>query len=234
MCHFSYSKTPSCVWRRSLRFARLCCKCCNYKRKQSLRLTSKKGDASNFKIGTEFKFSTMQEHMSGMLLNANAFIALPGGILSLQEIMSIIFWANGNFHQKPLGFLNINHFYDGIPSYLNHAVEQGFKSQATQSIIVFVPTAKQILDWWQPAPVKLDQLNQHNVSDGELDTTLHLWSSYTSRWLSKEFLTLEIHQTQVVTSNGRVKSLKLLRCIFFLSSSIKGSNLVFCVMAIQC
>jgi len=58
-----------------------------------------------------------------MLLNFDVFITLPSGVLFLQEIMSIIFWANGNFHQKPLGFLNVNDFYDGFLSYLNHVVK---------------------------------------------------------------------------------------------------------------
>jgi len=61
--------------------------------------------------------------MSQMLVNFDAFIILPSGILSLQEIMSIVFWANENFHQKSLGFLNLNGFYDGFLSYLNHVVE---------------------------------------------------------------------------------------------------------------
>jgi len=43
----------------------------------------KKENAFNLTIGTEFKFSTMQERMSRMLLNSNVFIALPGSILSL-------------------------------------------------------------------------------------------------------------------------------------------------------
>jgi len=61
--------------------------------------------------------------MSQMLLNSDAFIALLGGILSLQEVMSILFWADGNFHRKPVGFLNVNDFFDHFLSYLNHVVE---------------------------------------------------------------------------------------------------------------
>jgi len=59
--------------------------------------------------------------------------------------MSILFWDDGNFHRKPLEFLNVNDFYDGFLSYLNHAVEQRFISQVTQSIIVSAPTAEQLL-----------------------------------------------------------------------------------------
>jgi len=86
----------------------------------------KKENAFNLTIGTKFKFSTMQDHISRMLLNSDVFIALPGGILFLQEIMSILFYVDGNFHQKLLEFLNVNGFYDGFLSYLNHTVKQGF------------------------------------------------------------------------------------------------------------
>jgi len=74
----------------------------------------KNGNTSNLTLGTEFKVSTMQQRMSRMLLNSDAFITLPSGILSLQEVMSILFWADGNFHRKPLGFLNVNDFYDNF------------------------------------------------------------------------------------------------------------------------
>jgi len=134
----------------------------------------KKDNDFSLTIGTEFKFSTMQEHMTRMLLNSDAFIALPSGILSLQEVMSILFWADGNFHRKPLVFLNVNGFFNGFISYINHVVEQGFISQATRGIIVSAPTAEEVLDQLQPAPVKLDQLNQYKVSSEKLDTILRL------------------------------------------------------------
>jgi len=134
----------------------------------------KKKNDSNLMIGTKLKVSTMQDRMSRMLLNSDAFIMLPGGILSLQEVMSIIFWTDENFHRKPLGFLNVNDFFDNFLFYINHAVEQGFIFQATRGIIVSTPITEEVLDQLQPAPTKLNQLNQHNVSSGEPDTTLYL------------------------------------------------------------
>jgi len=88
-----------------------------------LSIALKNRNISNLILSIEFKVSIMQQCMSRILLNFDAFIALPSGILSLQEVMSIVFWANGNFHQKLLGFLNVNSFYDRFLSYLNHAVE---------------------------------------------------------------------------------------------------------------
>jgi len=64
----------------------------------------------NLTISIEFKVSTIQQRMSQMLVNSDAFITLPSYILSLQEIMFILFWADKNFHRKPLRFLNVNNF----------------------------------------------------------------------------------------------------------------------------
>ena len=61
-----------------------------------------------------------------MLYNTNTFITLPNGLKTLDGIFSIAYWGKLNFHQKPLGLLNINDFYDGLLLFLDHAVKQGF------------------------------------------------------------------------------------------------------------
>ena len=82
-------------------------------------------------LGTQLRVSNLHERY-GVMLNAEAFIALPGGVETLEGISSIIYWAKLNFHRKPLGLLNINGFYDGLLSFLDHAVKQDFISQATR------------------------------------------------------------------------------------------------------
>ena len=58
-----------------------------------------------------------------MLYNAHAFIALPGGLGTLEEVFNIVSWAHLNIHKKPLGLLNVNSFYDGLMSFVEYAVE---------------------------------------------------------------------------------------------------------------
>ncbi|XVF16954.1 hypothetical protein REPUB_Repub10bG0075200 [Reevesia pubescens] len=79
-------------------------------------------------IGNEILVSCMHERMNIMMENADAFIALPGGFGTLEEIFQIVSWAQLNIHKKPIGVLNVNGFYDGLFSFLDKAVEQRFIS----------------------------------------------------------------------------------------------------------
>ena len=60
--------------------------------------------------------------MGYMFYNAEAFIAIHGGLETLDGITNIAYWDKLNFHKKPLGLLNVNGFFDGLLSFLNHAV----------------------------------------------------------------------------------------------------------------
>ncbi|XVF11753.1 hypothetical protein REPUB_Repub08aG0055000 [Reevesia pubescens] len=91
-------------------------------------------------IGNEILVSCMHERMNIMMENADAFIALPGGFGTLEEIFQIASWAQLNIHKKPIGVLNVNGFYDGLFSFLDKAVEQRFISQATRQILVTATT----------------------------------------------------------------------------------------------
>ena len=141
----------------------------------------KNGGTSYFTLGTELKVATMHDRMRHMLVNSNAFIALPGGLGTMEEIFTIIFWAYRNFHKKPLGLLNINGFYNGLISFLDHAVEQEFMPQSMRNIIVSASTVEQLLEILQNPTSELSQamqlVNQPN-QDGrdkrEPDTTLRL------------------------------------------------------------
>ncbi|XVF12545.1 hypothetical protein REPUB_Repub08aG0127800 [Reevesia pubescens] len=107
-------------------------------------------------IGNEILVSCMHERMNIMMENADAFIALPGGFGTLEEIFQIASWAQLNIHKKPIGVLNVNGFYDGLFSFLDKAVEQRFISQATRQILVTATTLDQLLDQLQAFVPKLD------------------------------------------------------------------------------
>ncbi|XVE95675.1 hypothetical protein REPUB_Repub02eG0119200 [Reevesia pubescens] len=84
-----------------------------------------------------------------MIANADAFIALPGGFGTLEESFQIASWSQLTIHQKPIGMLNVNGFYDSLFSFLDHAMEQKFISQATHQILVTATTPEQLLDQLQ-------------------------------------------------------------------------------------
>ncbi|XVE98709.1 hypothetical protein REPUB_Repub03eG0131300 [Reevesia pubescens] len=100
-------------------------------------------------IGNEILVSCMHERMNIMMENADAFIALPGGFGTLEEIFQVASWAQLNIHKKPIGILNVNGFYDDLFSFLDKAVEKRFISQATRQILVTATTPEKLLDQLQ-------------------------------------------------------------------------------------
>ena len=133
-------------------------------------------------VGSEFRVSSMNERIANMLHNADAFIALPGGFGTLEEIFQITSWAQLNIHQKPIGLLNVNNFFDGLLCFLDQAVEQNFISQEARRILVTGLTAEELIDKlqafvYQPEPA-ITQIDWSVMSNKkcnlELDLTLRL------------------------------------------------------------
>ncbi|MBJ9986432.1 TIGR00730 family Rossman fold protein [Acinetobacter sp. S40] len=69
---------------------------------------------------------TMHERKSMMADRASAFVALPGGLGTFEEILEIATWGQLNQHQKPMILYNVNGFYDALIAQLDHAVQEGF------------------------------------------------------------------------------------------------------------
>ncbi|XVF47693.1 hypothetical protein PTKIN_Ptkin03bG0131300 [Pterospermum kingtungense] len=76
--------------------------------------------------GKEIKVATMHERLLTMMELSDAFIALPGGFRTLEELFQMISWAQLNIHNKPIGVLNINGFFNGLLSFVDNVVEQKF------------------------------------------------------------------------------------------------------------
>ena len=70
--------------------------------------------------------ATMHERKAKMASLADAFVALPGGLGTLDELFEIWTWAQLGFHQKPIGLLNVEGFFDPLLELTRHMVVQGF------------------------------------------------------------------------------------------------------------
>jgi uncharacterized protein (TIGR00730 family) len=70
--------------------------------------------------------SSMHERKAQMADLADGFVALPGGIGTLEELFEIWTWAQLGIHLKPCALLNVNGFYTGLVSFLDHVVSEGF------------------------------------------------------------------------------------------------------------
>ena len=118
-------------------------------------------------IGNEFQIMSMHERMRYMLLNADAFFALPDGFETFEEIFNIASWTHFNMHKKPLGLLNVNSFYDGLLSFLDHAVEQGSLTQANRRILVSASNADELIDQLQNFVLEVDLFMSQLVWNSE-------------------------------------------------------------------
>lgn len=69
---------------------------------------------------------SMHERKSMMAALADGFIALPGGIGTLEELVEILTWGQLGFHEKPCGIINVNGYFNKLLEFLDHAEGQGF------------------------------------------------------------------------------------------------------------
>jgi len=104
--------------------------------------------------------NNMHERKQKMFDLSDAFIALPGGFGTLEEILEIITWAQLGFHQKPIGLMNIDGFFNSLFDFFNLSVTQKFiksehvdmiKSESTPSMLLEALKTYQLptLDKWQ-------------------------------------------------------------------------------------
>lgn len=88
---------------------------------------------------------TMHERKMLMAELADGFIALPGGIGTLEELFEIWTWAQLGFHNKPLGLLNVAGYYDALISFLDHITEQQFLKPRHQKMLMVESHPEQLL-----------------------------------------------------------------------------------------
>ncbi|HRJ43634.1 MAG: TIGR00730 family Rossman fold protein [Caldilineaceae bacterium] len=107
-------------------------------------------------IGTLEVVDSMHTRKARMAELADAFIALPGGFGTLEELFETITWTQLGIHRKPIGLLNSAGFYDPLLALIEHSIAQGFVRPKYRSLLVAES---------DPA-VLLDRLAAHEAPDG--------------------------------------------------------------------
>ncbi|GLJ53045.1 hypothetical protein SUGI_1129960 [Cryptomeria japonica] len=87
----------------------------------------------------------MHERKAEMARQAEAFIALPGGYGTLEEVLEIIAWSQLGIHDKPVGLLNVDGYYNSLIAFFDKGVEEGFIDPAARHIFVSASTGKELL-----------------------------------------------------------------------------------------
>ena len=89
---------------------------------------------------------SMHERKALMAELADGFIALPGGFGTLEEFCEIVTWVQLGLHRKPCGLLNVEGYYDGLLSFLNHMVAEGFVRPEYRSVVLTDSEADGLLE----------------------------------------------------------------------------------------
>ena len=89
--------------------------------------------------------SSMHERKALMADLSDGFIALPGGVGTLEEIFEIWTWAQLGHHDKPLAFMNVSGFYNPLCAFLDHQSEEGFVRKGHRDMAIFSDDADEIL-----------------------------------------------------------------------------------------
>lgn len=71
-----------------------------------------------------------------MMTEADAFVALPGGVGTMEEMFEVLTWAYLGLHPKPVGMLNVNAYYDHLIAFLDHSVDVGLTRRAARDLLL--------------------------------------------------------------------------------------------------
>jgi uncharacterized protein (TIGR00730 family) len=87
-------------------------------------------------VGKTIVVKDMHTRKAKMFQEADAFIAIPGGLGTLDETIEISTWQQLGLHCKPVGLLNIDGYFDKLIEFLDHSMNEGFIRPASRGIIL--------------------------------------------------------------------------------------------------
>jgi len=93
-----------------------------------------------------FVVDSMHARKAMMAHLSDAFIALPGGWGTLEEVFEVTTWTQLNYHKKPVGLLNIGGYFDDLQAFIRHAVQEGFIRPVHQGLMRIAPSPELLLE----------------------------------------------------------------------------------------
>jgi uncharacterized protein (TIGR00730 family) len=93
--------------------------------------------------------ASMHQRKSQMADMSDGFVALPGGIGTLEGFFEILTWAQLGIHSKPSGILNVAGYFDHLTRFLDHAVQEGFLTREHREAIIMEADPRRLLERMQ-------------------------------------------------------------------------------------
>jgi hypothetical protein len=90
--------------------------------------------------------SSMHERKAVMAELSDAFVALPGGLGTLEELFEVWTWAQLGLHRKPVALLDVANFFEALAAFLDHAVNERFLKTLNRSALIIETDPAALLD----------------------------------------------------------------------------------------
>ena len=97
----------------------------------------------------------MHERKAMMYQLSDAFLALPGGVGTLEELMEAFTWLHLGYQRKPVGILNSQGYYDHLLAFLEHSVQEGFLKQEFLNCLVVEEDPRLLIQRLESTPLEL-------------------------------------------------------------------------------
>jgi uncharacterized protein (TIGR00730 family) len=88
---------------------------------------------------------TMHQRKALMAQESDVFLALPGGIGTLEELFEVWTWLQLGYHDKPVGLLNVDGYFDDLLRFMDHTTSQGFVSSEQRALLQVDDDAERLL-----------------------------------------------------------------------------------------
>ncbi|AXX92043.1 TIGR00730 family Rossman fold protein [Malaciobacter molluscorum LMG 25693] len=105
-----------------------------------------KKEIANEKIKTLYKVNTIKDRKALMEELSDAFIAMPGGYGTFEEIFEVISNAQIGYHKKPCAFYNVNGYYNKLVEFLNTCVKEGFIDKRFVDMLIISDNPNEICE----------------------------------------------------------------------------------------
>lgn len=103
-----------------------------------------------------YVFDTMHQRKAKMVELSDGFVALPGGLGTLDELVEALVWSQLGIHTKPVGVLNYRRYFDRFLSVLDHAKDEGFLFSERAELLVSAEDPAALIDQMQDFKPQVD------------------------------------------------------------------------------
>ncbi|XP_076919551.1 cytokinin riboside 5'-monophosphate phosphoribohydrolase LOG8-like [Bidens hawaiensis] len=105
--------------------------------------------------------SDMHERKAEMARESDAFIALPGGYGTMEEVLEMITWSQLGIHKKPVGLLNVDGYYNNLLALFDNGVKEGFIKPIARDIVLSASNALELLTKMEQYKPEHDHVAPH-------------------------------------------------------------------------